>query len=144
MRKPRHGHVGTARARAFASEAAFTLVVADAAQLPFRAGAFDEAVVGLAMCSIPHPELAVAELPRTVREGATVRILEHVRFDNPVRGRLQDWLTPLWRRVAGGCHLNRRAVAILTAEGLEIESVETHLRGYVQVIIARAGVAGRK
>lgn len=126
-----------ARGRTSVSAAEIVLVVADAQQLPFRTGAFDEAVVGLAMCSIPRPELAAAELRRIVREGGIVRLLEHVRIDHPVWGRLQDWLTPAWRRIAGGCHLNRNPVAILTGEGLAVESVETHVGGYVQVIIAR-------
>lgn len=128
-----------ARKRAGASAAEIALVVADAEQLPFRAQAFDEAVVGLALCTIPHPELAVAEIRRTVRSGATVRLLEHVRLDHPVWGRVQDALTPAWRRIAGGCHLNRRPIAILAAEGLAIESVENHAGGYVQVIVARTG-----
>ena len=131
------GMLERARGRIVASVAEIVLVVADAQQLPFRTGAFDEAVIGLAMCSIPHPELAGAELRRTVREGGIVRLLEHVRLDHPVWGRLQDWLTPAWRRITGGCHLNRNPVAILAAEGFAIESVETHMGGYVQVIIAR-------
>lgn len=140
---PDMGMLERARTRATASATEIVLVAADAQQLPFQAETFDEAVVGLAMCSIPHPELAVAEIRRAVREGGTVRLLEHVRIDHPVWGRLQDWLTPVWRRIAGGCHLNRRPMAILAAEGLEIESVETHLRGYVQGIVARTEAAGR-
>lgn len=134
---PDAGMLEQARGRSTAGAAEIVLVVADAQQLPFRTAAFDEAVVGLAMCSIPHPELAVAEMRRTVVEGGTVRLLEHVRVDHPVWGRLQDWLTPVWKRLAGGCHLNRRPKDLLSAARLTIESVETHWRGYVQIIVAR-------
>lgn len=126
-----------ARSRAPAAGATVLLVAADAELLPFRDGAFDEAVVGLAMCTIPHPERALAELRRTLRPGAALRLLEHVRMEQPLLGRVQDWLTPVWRRVAGGCRLNRRTAATVAASGFAVESVESHLGGYLQVIAAR-------
>jgi ubiquinone/menaquinone biosynthesis C-methylase UbiE len=52
------------------SKAEILLAAADAEALPFREAAFDEAVVGLAMCTITHPQLALAELRRTLRPGA--------------------------------------------------------------------------
>lgn len=126
-----------ARPRAHAAGAQVLLVAANAELLPFRAGVFDEAVVGLAMCTIPHPERALAELRRTLRPDAALRLLEHVRMEQPLLGRLQDWLTPVWRRVAGGCRLNRRTAATVAASGFAVESVESHLGGYLQVITAR-------
>lgn len=66
-----------------------------------------------------------------------MRLLEHVRLERPIIGRLQDWLTPLWCRVAGGCRLNCRTAATVTAAGLLTESVEPHLGGYIQIIVAR-------
>ena len=126
-----------ARARTRASPAEVLLVAADAELLPFREAAFDGAIVGLAMCTIPHPERALAELRRTLRPGASLRLLEHVRVEHPLLGRLQDVLTPVWRRLAGGCRLNRRTTAAVAACGFYIESVESHLGGYLHVIAAR-------
>lgn len=134
---PDLGMLRRARARARAARAEVVLVAADAEMLPFRQGSFDDAVVGLAMCTIPHPELALAELRRALRPGGALRLLEHVRVDTPVVGRLQDWLTPVWRRIAGGCRLNRRTAAAVAAAGFRVESVESHLGGYLQVISAR-------
>lgn len=67
-----------AKARARRAKADILLVAADAEALPFRAGSFDEGVSGLAMCTIPHPKRALAELHRTMRQGGTLRLLEHV------------------------------------------------------------------
>lgn len=135
---PDVGMLTRAKARAAAIPAEILLVVADAEALPFRDRTFDGGIVGLAMCTIPHPERALAELRRTLRPGAVLRLLEHVRFESPVFGRLQDWLTPVWRRVAGGCRLNRRTAATVTGSGFVLESVTPHLGGYVQEIVARA------
>ena len=130
------------RRRAGAAGAEVLLVAADAELLPFRDGAFDAAIVGLAMCTIPHPERALAELRRTLRPGAALRLLEHVRMEQPLLGRLQDWLTPVWRRVAGGCRLNRRTADAVAAGGFAVDSVDSHLGGYLQVIDARRTVEG--
>ena len=131
------GMLARARARAATASATVLLVAADAEALPFREDAFDDAVVGLGVCTIPHPEDALAEVRRTVRAGGAVRLLEHVRAPNQLAARLQDWLTPAWQRLAGGCHLNRDAVTIVKRSGLEVERVTPHARGFVLEIVAR-------
>lgn len=132
-----------AKARVGGSPARIVLVAADAQALPFRDGAFDDGVVGLAMCTIPAPEHALRELQRVLVPGGGLRLLEHVRMPNRVLGRLQDMLTPLWRRVAAGCHLDRRTVEVVSQSGFELVTVESHLAGYMQSIVARAPAAAR-
>ena len=127
-----------ARTRAASVSATVLLVAADAEALPFRERAFDGAVVGLALCTIPHPETALTEVRRTVRAGGSVRLLEHVRVPNRLVGWLQDRLTPAWRPLAGGCHLNRDAVTTVKRCGLAVEQVTPHARGLVLEIVARA------
>jgi ubiquinone/menaquinone biosynthesis C-methylase UbiE len=126
-----------AKSRARDAEASILLVVADAEALPFRAGSFDGGVVGLAVCTIPHPDRAMNEMRRVLRDGGELRLLEHVRVNNRVLARLQDLLTPLWMRLAGGCRLDRDAVACVAKSGFAIESVRQHLGGYVVEIVAR-------
>lgn len=123
--------------RAAAARATVLLVAADAERLPFRDGAFDAAVVGLALCTVPHPSRALAELGRLVRAGGAVRLLEHVRAPQPALARAQDWMTPVWRRVAGGCHLNRDTVRAVRESGLLLESVTAHARGVFVEVVAR-------
>ena len=141
---PDLGMLARARDRARGAAAGIVLVAADAEQLPFRDAAFDEAVVGLAMCTIPRPDRALAELRRALPPGAPLRLLEHVRVDHPIVGRLQDWLTPVWRRLAGGCRLDRRTAVAVEAGGFALESVEGHLGGYLQLILARKRAEGTR
>ena len=131
-----------ARERAAVTRADVMLVVADAAALPFRDGVFDAAIVGLAMCTIPHPQRALEQTRRALRPGGEARLLEHVRVDTPVAGRLQDWLTPLWQRAAGGCHLNRDTVRSVARSGFKLEEVRSHAGGYVVGITALAPAGG--
>lgn len=127
-----------ARIRIAESPATIMLVAADAEALPFRPGAFDTAVVALAMCTIPTPDLALAEIRRVLRPGGVLRMLEHVRVDHPVTGSIQDWLTPVWRRVAGGCRLNRRTVPLVVGGGFMLDAVEREMGGAVVKIQAHA------
>lgn len=124
--------------RASQARAAILLVVADAEALPFRDAAFDEGVGGLALCTIPHPERALAELRRTLVPGGQLRLLEHVRSPSLLVGRMQDVLTPFWRRAAGGCRLNRRTVEAVAKSGFVLERTTSHAAGNVQEILARS------
>lgn len=125
-----------ARDRAAAAEATIMLVAADAHSLPFRDDTFDESVVELAMCTIEHPAGALAEMRRVMRPGAALRMLEHVRFGQSVAGWLQDVLTPVWRRVAGGCRLNRRTIQLVGGAGFTLRNVDRALGGYLVAILA--------
>ena len=132
-----------ARVRAPGAAAQILLVAADAEALPFRGGTFDAAVVNLAMCTIPRPSAALAELGRVVRSAGAVRLLEHVLVEQPIIRRLQRWATPLWRRVAGGCRLDRDTVGAVECSGLLVERVTSHAGGYVVEIIAQVPEASR-
>ena len=135
---PDLGMLERARSRASEANARFELVVADAEALPFRDAAFDDAVVALAMCTIPRPALALGELRRALRPDGMLRMLEHVRVDRPAFvGRLQDWITPLWRPLAGGCHLNRRTVENVQDAGFELIALKSHVGGFVREMLGR-------
>lgn len=125
-----------ARERAARAIGAILLVAADAQTLPFRDRTFDTGVVGLGLCTIASPPRALAELRRVLRPGGVARLLEHVRVERPVIGWLQDLLTPLWRRIAGGCRLNERSVQTVQRAGFRIDDLRSHMGGYVVTIEA--------
>ena len=122
--------LGRARCRASAAEVEILLMAADAQNLPFRAGTFDTAVVALGLCTIPRPEDALSEIHRVLTPEGIVRLLEHVRVHHPaVVGWLQDNLTPVWRRLAGGCRLNENTVDRVRDAGFEIVQLDRHANG---------------
>ena len=130
-----------ARSRAAAASGRVLLVAADAERLPFRSHVFDSGVAELALCTIPHPRHALEELRRALRPGTALRLLEHVRVAQPIVGRMQDWLTPLWRRIAGGCHLDRRTVESIAAAGFDVETMLPHVGGLFVEVCARSPTA---
>ena len=139
---PDIGMLHRARPRATEAAARVCLVAADAERLPFRSRAFDTGIVQLALCTIAHPECALEELRRVLRPRAQLRLLEHVRVDHPIAARLQDWVTPIWKRVAGGCRLNRRTSESVASAGFDVERIVPHVGGLFLEISARAPASG--
>ncbi len=88
--------------------------------LPLPDACFDTAVAIFVLCSVTDPRRALSEVRRVLKPGGTFRFIEHVRAEGGRAAQVQDWLTPLWVRIAQGCHLNRRTAEYLEAEGFEI------------------------
>lgn len=98
---------------------------AGAEEIPFEDARFDTIVMTYTLCSIPEAERAVREMVRVLRPGGALLFCEHgAAPDRGVRKR-QDRLDPIWRRVAGGCHLNRDIPRILRRGGFELNALET-------------------
>jgi ubiquinone/menaquinone biosynthesis C-methylase UbiE len=109
----------------------------DAQRLVFPDAAFDVAVATFVFCSVPDPVLGLRELGRAVRPGGQILLLEHVRVNKPVIGKLMDLFDPLVVRLMGP-HINRRTVENVRKAGLEIERVEELAPGgLVKLIVAR-------
>ena len=105
------------------------LILAPAEELPFENGSFDVVVSTLVFCTIPDPSKAFEEVRRVLRGGGYFRLLEHVKMEQKSISWLQEKATPLWKHVAGGCHLDRDTLTAVREAGFEVERVERHLRG---------------
>jgi ubiquinone/menaquinone biosynthesis C-methylase UbiE len=101
------------------------LVVGSAEQLPFARATFDTAVTTWTLCSIPDPARALAEVGRVLRPGGRLVFIEHGRAPESGVRAWQDRLTPLWKPIAGGCHLNRAIDELIRASGFTIVQLET-------------------
>ncbi|MDX6413922.1 MAG: hypothetical protein QOH23_1332 [Gaiellaceae bacterium] len=100
------------------------VVATRAEQLPFADESFDHAVASLALCSMTDVDAALGELRRVLRPGGSLVFLEHVRSPSAKRARWQDRFTPLQRRIADGCHLNRDTPTAIERAGFEIAELE--------------------
>lgn len=119
------------------SSASINLLQASAMDLPFSSGSFDSALGTLVFCTIPDPRRALLEVKRVMKPGAPIRLVEHVRAENGIMGALMDAATPVWKRVTGGCHLNRKTFEAVCSVGFHIESFERRWFGLFIGIDAR-------
>ena len=100
-------------------------LAASAESIPLEAASVDAIVMTYTLCSIPDVAPATAEMRRVLRPGGRVLFVEHGLAPDPSVRKWQDRLTPLWKKVGGGCHLNRDIPAILSAAGFRIIALDT-------------------
>jgi len=133
--EPDAGMRALGRDRYLAAGMPIEVLPAGGEDLPLEDNIADTALLTYTMCTIPDVEAALAEIHRVLKPGGRVLFSEHGRSKDKGIARWQDRITPLWKRVAGGCHLNRDPVALLRKNGFKIERVErTYLSPYARVL----------
>ena len=100
------------------------VVTGTAESIPAEDGSVDAVVASLVLCSVPDQGVALAEARRVLRPGGILAFYEHVRSDRKVLAALEDVMTPLWQRAAGGCHPNRDTLQAISAAGFDIRDNE--------------------
>ncbi|MGB6013090.1 MAG: class I SAM-dependent methyltransferase, partial [Nodosilinea sp.] len=72
--------------------------------LPISDGTFDSVISTFTLCSIPQIEQALAEIYRVLKPGGRFFFVEHGLSPDPGIQTWQNLLTPVQKRIAGGCH----------------------------------------
>jgi ubiquinone/menaquinone biosynthesis C-methylase UbiE len=127
-------------ARVAEAQVPVEIVSASAEALPFPAESFDAAVSAFVLCSVENPAAVLGEIRRVLRPDGKLVLLEHVRGEGRT-ARWQHRLTPLHRKLAGNCHLDRDTKVSVAAAGFDVADVEpTQLPGTHALV--RPGVQG--
>ncbi len=105
-------------------------VEGSAEALPLEATSVDTVVTTWTMCSIPDLQRALHEMRRVLKPGGRLLFVEHGRAPDANVRWWQDTLTPAWKRIGGGCHLNRAIATLIETAGFDLERLETgYMRG---------------
>jgi ubiquinone/menaquinone biosynthesis C-methylase UbiE len=97
--------------------------------IPIESACIDSVVTTWTMCSIPNLDRALAEMRRVLRPGGSLLFVEHGCAPEPRVRWWQDHLTPVWKCLSGGCHLNRAIENLVQGAGFRIEHIE---KGYMR------------
>ena len=119
--------IARARRRSEVLHCANSLRLASANALPFADGSLDTVVTTYSFCSFADPVTALNEVRRVLKPNGQLLFCEHCLAPDRRAKRWQERLTPLWRRLFGGCHLNRNFPVLLLDQGF---AVEYFYRGY--------------
>jgi ubiquinone/menaquinone biosynthesis C-methylase UbiE len=119
------------------------VIAGHADALDFDDATFDAAVASLVLCSVPDPGRSLAELRRVLKPDGQLRFFEHVRSANPLIGRFQDLITPLWSAAGGGCHPNRDTAATIASAGFVIDQLDRFSYRPLKFVPAHAHIVGR-
>jgi ubiquinone/menaquinone biosynthesis C-methylase UbiE len=85
----------------------------------------DTIVMTWTLCSIADALRALAQMKRVLRTNGRMLFIEHGKSCDAGVAAWQDRLTPVWKKIGGGCHLNRKIDDLLGAAGFEIEHLKT-------------------
>jgi ubiquinone/menaquinone biosynthesis C-methylase UbiE len=96
-----------------------------AERIPIDDASFDCIVVTYTLCSIPDPAAALSEMRRVLKVGGRLLFCEHGRAPDESVRRWQDRLTPYWKKIGGGCHLNRDVPALIAEAGFACRDLQT-------------------
>jgi ubiquinone/menaquinone biosynthesis C-methylase UbiE len=108
---------------------AIELLRGSAEAIPLRDETVDTLVTTWTLCSIPQVVHALSEMRRVLKPTGRLLFVEHGRSPDANVRRWQDRLTPLWKRIGGGCHLNRAIGELIEAAGFRVERLDT---GYMK------------
>ena len=120
---PEMSKMASAAVEAVAFDVEF--VSARGEQIPLDSESFDTALMTFTLCTIPDAERALREIARVLKQGGQLLFCEHGAAPDAGIRRWQNRIDPLWRRLAGGCHLNRDIPGLIRRGGFEITRMDT-------------------
>ena len=96
-----------------------------AEDIPLEDRTVDAIVMTYTLCTIPETEPALREMARVLRLDGELIFCEHGAAPDPGVRRWQDVINPIWKRLGGGCHLNRPIPEIIAQGGFDITGMDT-------------------
>lgn len=92
--------------------------------IPLSDNSVDTIVLTFTLCTIPDWEKALQQMFRVLRPGGRLLFCEHGQSPEPGVAKWQNRVTPGWKKIAGGCHLNRPIADYLKQAGFTIKELE--------------------
>lgn len=94
-------------------------------EIPLQDDSADTIVMTYTLCTIPGWQTALQQMRRVLKPGGKLLFSEHGAAPDEAVRRWQDRVTPYWKKISGGCHLNRDIPRLLSEGGFNIGQLET-------------------
>jgi len=112
------------------------LVEMDAQQMDFPDNTFDYVVATCVYCSVPDPVKGLKEMGRVCKSDGKIILLEHMRSDKEVVGKMMDLLNPITVNI-WGANINRKTLDNIKQAGLLIEQKEDLFYSIVRKLVVK-------
>ena len=94
-------------------------------EIPLDDNSVDSIVLTYTLCTIPDWKAAMLQMRRVLKPGGKIFFCEHGRAPDTSVQKWQDRLNPVWKRIMGGCNLNRPVIENITSSGFSIDWQES-------------------
>ncbi|MNP08655.1 putative methyltransferase YcgJ [compost metagenome] len=130
------------RRRAESVDIPVEMVALELGEIQAPEASFDSIVCTFTLCSIPDAVAALREMRRVLKPGGKLLFCEHGLAPDAGVRTWQHRLTPWWKPLAGGCHLDRDMPALIASGGFRIRELsEQYLPGPRPMTYVYRGVA---
>lgn len=93
--------------------------------IPLDDNSVDTVLLTFTLCTIPDYQAALAQMLRVLKPGGQLLFCEHGLAEDSAVQKWQNKVTPYWKHIAGGCHLNRPIAEYLKEAGFDIVELNT-------------------
>ena len=103
-------------------------------EIPLDDESVDTVLLTYTLCTIPNWHEALLQMRRVLQPEGKLIFCEHGAASDEAIRRWQARLTPFWKRIAGGCHLDRPIPEYIEEAGFRITEMESaYLRGVPRI-----------
>jgi ubiquinone/menaquinone biosynthesis C-methylase UbiE len=120
---PAVSSVAMARSRSSQYNSKISFIESSAESIELESSSFDCVVIGYSLCTIPDPLKALAEARRLMKPEGSLFFMEHGLAPEKNIQKWQHRLTPGWKKIGGGCNLNRDIENLISTSGFQFKSL---------------------
>ena len=121
---PAVSSVAMAKSRAAKFNSKISFIEASAEVIDLESSTFNSVVIGYSLCTIPEPLKALAEAHRLLKSDGSLFFMEHGLAPEPNIQKWQHRITPGWRKIAGGCNLDRDIEELIQSGGFKFKDLK--------------------
>jgi len=121
---PAVSSVAMAKSRASKFNSKISFIESSAESIDLESSSFDCVVIAYSLCTIPDPLKALSETKRLLKPNGSLFFMEHGLAPEENIQKWQHRLTPGWKKIAGGCNLNRNIEELIKEGGFQFKELK--------------------
>ena len=94
-------------------------------EIPLESEAADTVLVTYTLCTIPDVMKALSGMRRVLKTDGRLIFCEHGEAPDENVRKWQRRITPIWKRIGGGCHVGRAIPKLIQDGGFMVQDMET-------------------
>ena len=94
-------------------------------EIPLDDDSADTVLLTFTLCTIPDFRKALGQMRRVLKPGGRLLFAEHGEAPDENIRKWQDRINPVWKRISGGCNVNRRIPHLIEESGFKIEDIDS-------------------